>query len=131
MRGQTWIHTHNRSNRVVINYRKQDNGERDTNLAAIHVDDIICKFENQQEATIFETALQETFGKVTINKLEEGSINFTGRSISINEKGNLDITMDKITKKFTKKYNGSATRRCPANTDIFKISNAPEDRQKG
>jgi len=116
--------------KIFINDRNKAEVEEQMNLIAIHVDDLICKFENEEEASIFEEKLEAVYGKISKHKMEEGAINFTGRTIKSNKAGNVEVTMDKITKKFLAGYEGPGIRACPADTDIFRISEKSEDRQK-
>jgi len=103
---------------------------KDRNLVALHVDDLICTFMSVNEAKEFEEKLENIYGKVQKHKIEDGVLNFTGRTIRNNAKGDIEITMDKITQKFLQGYEGPGTSKCPADKYIFTISNAKEDRIK-
>ena len=111
--------------KIVIN---KYNREKD--IVAIHVDDLICKFESVNQAVEFEEILEETYGEITKHKMEDGSINFTGRTIRLNKDYDLEISMGKITKKILQGHKGLGRRSCPASKDIFKISNEPKDMVK-
>ena len=107
-----------------------NNRNNDKNAVAVHVDDLIYKFDFEKQAEAFEQKLEKVYGKVSKHKVEDGEINFSGRTIKSNINRNIEITMKKITQKFIEGLKGKGARMCPSDADIFQISPNKTDRIK-
>ena len=110
------------------NFVKEDErgGKSEINASGIHVDDILSYFPNEENAKEFEDMLLKEFGIVSKHDIKDGPINFTGRTITLQEDGNIKVTMNKIIEKLIENHHGEGIERYPCDENIFKNKKGEE-----
>ena len=88
-------------------------------IGVVHVDDILCTFQNEEDMEHFEMILTKLYKNYTKHDIREEDLNYLGMVIARDNEDNIKVTMPKIVNELLEENDIKGIEKIPANGHLY------------